>query len=621
MLDLYKKLSWLPEIPEEDLLNLDNNLKQSNFSFLKNLSKYRLGDHEIKKVHTTFNELKNKTKEEHIIRVLIISNNTYDFIVPHLTTAALRKNLLIEFTLLPYGDVFSQLIDKISDNELQLYDYVLLALDKNGIYLKDDFSKQNIVDNSINEIERIRKVINDNSKAILIFQSILSSSEELFGNMDKYIPGTENQILSELNTEIQKHSMEKSGLFFNLKNLVHKIGIANWNDPRMYHLAKLPFSSQFNGIYSNALIHLIIAEKGLSKKALILDLDNTLWGGVIGDDGLDGIKAYIGDPIGESYLSFQSYCKRLKERGVILAVCSKNNKSNALLPFKKNQDMSLKESDFAVFKANWNNKVDNIKEISKELNIGLDSLVFIDDNPIERHLVREYLPEVEVLEISNDVSTYPEIISVSGCFETIRFSDDDLKRSDDYLSNKERKTLESESTDISDYLKSLKMESQINEVEIKNLTRPLQLTLKTNQFNITNKRRSEKDFKKILSDPNYTVLQFRLKDKFGDNGIVSVIILENKKTYLDIDTWVMSCRVFSRTLEFFIFDKIVECAKELNLKKISGEYFETEKNVLVREIYKNFGFEKAEENKYSSKWELIIEKYKKHNSFIKPLNN
>jgi FkbH-like protein len=609
MLEIYKDLSWLPEIPKELTDNFSDLIKTADIDLISKISQYKLNDSQAKKIQDRFLEIKKPLKSKKIkeeVKLLILSSNTFDFIIPQLQVSGLRNGISLDITLLPFGNIVSLLSKGIEENKLQEFDYVLLSLDYKGLNIVDDFDikRKEVFSDAINEIRSIKNIVDNKLNATLIIQSIVKSTESIFGNLESHLTATRNQIINEVNTHLLGMSLDSNTLFFDIEETANKIGLVNWLDHRMYYWAKLPFSADYSGIYSSKFVNLLISDKGLSKKALVLDLDNTLWGGIIGDDGLDGIKASMGDPKGEAFLNFQEYCKRLKSRGIILAVCSKNSLENAILPFRENLDMILKEDDFVVIKANWNNKADNIREIANEINIGLDSIVFVDDNPAERNLVREFLPEVSVPEVPLDVSYYPEIISAAGYFESIRFSKDDIKRAEDYSLNKKRDALREDSTDISEYLRSLNMKAEISEVSSSNLTRPVQLMLKTNQFNLSNKRRTEKEIKKIINDPKFSILQFRLQDRFADNGIVSVVVLEKQEDKIILDTWVMSCRVFGRTLEFYVFNEILKLSAELEIKKISAEYIKTDKNSLVLDLLKSLSFKRVGGNKDSSLWEL-----------------
>lgn len=619
-MEIYKNLTWLCEAPQELLENFNSIIADADLDRITEISKYKLSDSHIKKIYDSYLDIpKSKKGKKNAIKLLVASSNTFDFIAPQLLVAALRNNLHIDISVLPFGNIASLLMQGIENKKQEEFDYVLLSYDHKGLNIVDDFnnSKKEVFLNALQEILTIKNIVNKQLKSTLIFQSVIPSAENIFGNIENYLAETKNKIIDDINEEILSMSEQSDVLFFNIEETAKRVGLANWLDHRMYYWAKLPFNASFYGIYASKLINLIAADKGLTKKALVLDLDNTLWGGVIGDDGVDGIKASVGDPKGESFLNFQEYCKRLKSRGILLAVCSKNTLENALLPFKENPDMVLHEDDFVVFKANWNNKADNIREIAEEMNIGLDSMVFVDDNPVERNLVRKFLPEVSVPEVPNDVSSFPEIISSAGYFESTRFSRDDISRSEDYKLNKKRNALKESSTDIAEYLRSLEMYSEVSPVTMENLTRPVQLMLKTNQFNLSNKRRSEKDLESLLSNDNFTILQFRLQDKFADNGVVSVIVIEKKEKVLFIDTWVMSCRVFGRTLEFFIFNEILKFAQANKIKVINAEYKKTEKNKLILDLLKTLNFKKTHGNEDSSLWELNLSNFSRATYYIK----
>ena len=393
-------------------------------------------------------------------------------------------------------------------------------------------------------------------------------------------------------------------------SLAEKIGLSNWHDQVSYNIAKVPFSPDYSDIYANNIVRIISAILGKTKKVLVLDLDNTIWGGEVGDVGINNIKIGNGDPEGEAFSAFQKTLLNLKNRGIILAVCSKNNEKIAKSAFKNRREMILQEKDFAIFKANWLDKPTNIKKISEELNLGLDTFVFVDDNPVERDIVRKHLPEVSVPELSKEVTNYSRDILVPGYFEIITYSKEDKKRSETYHSNIKRKELEKSSINLNGYLKSLNMKAKITPFKIENIDRITQLILRTNQFNLTTKRYKKREIEKIINNrKNYYTLQSNLEDAFGDNGIVSLIIGKVKKNVLLIDTWVMSCRVFSRNLEYAIFKKLISDLNKLNIKNVIGEYFKTEKNNIVHELYRELEFKKIGGTKSNSKWIFDVKSY------------
>ena len=323
----------------------------------------------------------------------------------------------------------------------------------------------------------------------------------------------------------------------------------------------------------------------------MLDLDNTVWGGVIGDDGLEGIAIGQGSALGEAYTAFQEYARELSRRGVILAVCSKNDEANALEPFERHPEMVLKRSDIACFVANWSNKADNIRQIAQELNIGLDSLCFIDDNPFERNLVRQELPMVAVPEVSDDPTGYPVALADAGYFEGLAVTDEDRERTSQYQGNKARDALKAAVTDLPSYLRGLEMQLVWKRFDKIGQQRIVQLINKSNQFNLTTKRYTDEDIVAVMADPDAFGLQLRLTDRFGDNGIIAIIVgrlLANKDLY--IDTWLMSCRVLGRQVEPTTLNLIAQEAAKLGARRLVGEYIPTKKNAMVKEHYARLGF-------------------------------
>jgi FkbH-like protein len=316
-----------------------------------------------------------------------------------------------------------------------------------------------------------------------------------------------------------------------------------------------------------------------------------VWGGVIGDDGLEGIVIGQGSPLGEAYTAFQNYARELSRRGIILAVCSKNDEANAVEPFEKHPEMVLKRGDIACFIANWSDKASNIRAIAKDLNIGLDSLVFIDDNPFERNLVRQELPMVAVPEVEDDPTYYPRALSDAGYFEGIAVTDEDRERSGQYQGNRAREALKSSVTDLDSYLRGLEMQLVWRPFDKIGLQRTVQLINKSNQFNLTTRRYTEEDVLAVMDDPSAFGLQLRLIDRFGDNGVIAIIIGRLRDDGdLYIDTWLMSCRVLGRQVEPTTLNLIAAQAKLLGARRLIGEYIPTKKNGMVKEHYQKLGF-------------------------------
>jgi FkbH-like protein len=378
-------------------------------------------------------------------------------------------------------------------------------------------------------------------------------------------------------------------VIFDLDHQSALFGKARWLDHRFWYHSKHPFDFDAIGRVAHVGAQILASSKGLSKKCLVLDLDNTLWGGVIGDDGLDGIKLGT-DADGEAFMAFQAYVKSLKERGVILAVCSKNEEATAKEPFLRHPDMKLGLEDIAVFRANWNNKVENIRQIANTLNIGLDSLVFVDDNPAEREIVRRFLPMIEVPELPEDPSDYVNALAAGCFFETVTFSAEDKERARYYKENAQRAELQLSFTDAADYLRSLEMSSEGGSADKFHLPRMSQLINKSNQFHLTGTRYSEAELEGFSKRDDITLRFFKLRDRFGDNGLISVLVLKQEEALLVIDTWVMSCRVLGRSMEEFIAAEILDVAHARNCRAVIGRYVPSLKNKLVSGLYARLGF-------------------------------
>lgn len=425
------------------------------------------------------------------------------------------------------------------------------------------------------------------------------------GNQDAvFINGYSNYV-NRLNQFIYEYASNHSNFYINdINYLAASYGISKWHDRDFYNMYKFALSYDAIPYLSYNLGQLIKASFGKNKKCLVLDLDNTLWGGIIGDDDLKGIQLGNETAIGEGFVNFQKYVLSLKARGVILAVCSKNDYKIAESGFNHPNSI-LKTTDFASFVANWEPKHLNLIHIAREINIGLDSLVFIDDNPAERNIVREHLPEVIVPDvISGDPSNYIDVLESGKFFEQLTISKDDLKRNETYLENKKRNDLQREFASYDDFLESLEMRAEIKPFMPIYLDRITQLTNKTNQFNLTTKRYTGSEIETIANSSEYITLYGRLKDKFGDNGLVSVIIGKIDGLTLNIDLWLMSCRVLKRDFEFAMFNELLKIAKKRGIAEIKGYYFRTPKNAIVADLYNILGFNKNDET--GQKWTYRI---------------
>lgn len=400
--------------------------------------------------------------------------------------------------------------------------------------------------------------------------------------------------------------------------LAAKIGLENWADERLWAHCKYMCAAPNFPLLTASVVAIIRVMRGRLVKCLVLDLDNTLWGGVIGDDGIEGIELG-GFGQGESFQRFQRYLLQLKNRGILLAVCSKNNEEAARLPFQKHSAMVLNESDIAVFVANWSPKSANIEHISKVLKIGIDSLVFVDDSAFERNEVRQALPAVHVPEMPEDPSDFPAFLEAAGYFETVNFSDDDQKRAQMYQEETRRATLQVAAKNIHEYLASLEMKITCRPFDSQHLARIAQLLQRSNQFNLRTQRFSEGECQDFMAEPErFPCFYIGLRDKVGDYGLISVVCAERVEDRLEILEYVMSCRVLSRGVEQYTITHLVNYCRTHGLAALRGEYIATEKNQMVSKFYEQFGFKQVAGTQVRSVWELKVTDFVAPIIFIQP---
>lgn len=438
------------------------------------------------------------------------------------------------------------------------------------------------------------------------------------GNLDSAEAGGQTRFVSELNRAFARSAREDRRLLIHdLNSMAARIGLNRWFDWERWYSYKILTTPEGSFALANSLASLIGAILGRTRKCLILDLDNTLWGGVIGDDGVNKLEIGKETPLAEAYTAFQRYCLSMRQRGVLLAVCSKNDEAIARTGFA-HPDSILKLEHFSAFKANWEPKPDNIRQIAAELNLGLDSFVFVDDNPAERAIVRAQLPMVAVPEVGADVTLFAEIIRASHLFEMVAISKEDLGRASAYAANTERLAGMSKFKDYGEYLDSLKMVAEIAPFKPIYLERITQLINKTNQFNLTTRRYTFADIERISHDATFTSLYGRLSDVYGDNGLVSVIIGRREGEVLHLDLWIMSCRVLKRDMECAMLDTLVQSARALGVLEIRGYYIRTPKNGMVADHYSNLGFEfvSAGADAVDSTWKLDVSSYQPRNKHI-----
>lgn len=404
----------------------------------------------------------------------------------------------------------------------------------------------------------------------------------------------------------------KNTFLIDLDALQTALGRSTFADPKLYYVAKMPISLAALPAAAKLVVDVVRSLQGTVKKCLVLDLDNTLWGGVIGDDGLSGIQ--IGElGTGHAFSDFQKWLKELKNRGILLTVCSKNNEDTAKEPFEKHPEMVLRLEDFSMFVANWEDKARNIRTIQQALNIGMDSMVFLDDNPFERELVRTMIPEITVPELPEDPALYLQYLRGLDLFETASYSREDAGRTEQYREKAQRAAFEAAFQSYDDYLEALQMRASAAAFDPFHYPRIAQLTQRSNQFNLRTVRYTEAEIEALAQDDSRIGLYFTLKDKFGDHGLISVVVLEKQpEDTLFISEWLMSCRVLKRGMEAFIVDKILSVAAQQGFRRVVGEYIPTPKNAMVKDLYEQLGFARLENGRFQAE----VSGFPYHKTFI-----
>jgi len=444
--------------------------------------------------------------------------------------------------------------------------------------------------------------------------------DTVYGSFANRVEASFTYQVRKLNFELMKLAEKTPNLFVcDLAAIQNKVGRDALFAPAVYANTEMVLSVDTLPLVAARTMDIVAALQGKIRKCVVLDLDNTLWGGVIGDDGLERIQLGHGLGIGKIFVEFQLWLKKLKNRGIILAVCSKNTESVAKEPFEKHPDMVLHLEDIAVFRANWENKADNIREIQRILNIGFDSMVFLDDNPFERNIVRENVPGIVVPELPEDPAEYLEYLYSLNLFETASASSADAERTRQYQEQAKRDSLRQGFVDEAGYLKSLDMVSVISGFDAFNTPRVAQLSQRSNQFNLRTVRYAEDDIARIGNDPRFKSFSFTLVDKFGDNGMICVVILEKTGAEeLFVDTWFMSCRVLKRGMENFTLNTLVEYAAANGFKRIVGEYIPTEKNGMVKEHFPSLGFAPTPAEDGRILYALDVDGFRPRECFISP---
>ena len=530
------------------------------------------------------------------VRLALLGSSTVSHLLPAIRVAALRRGLWVTTYTSEYGQYRQDLSNPASPLVAFGPTACVLALDAQHLLPQlDPTTIGPAADDALSAVVEDLRLLWRQARNLcpgqLIQQTVLPSAVDLLGQNEHRLSGAPAALLSRLNARLRSVADGEGVDLLAVDSRAALDGLAAWHDPLLWHRAKQEISMAAAPMYGELLARLLMAAQGRSAKCLVLDLDNTLWGGVIGDDGLEGIVIGQGSAAGEAFTSFQHYARALGRRGVILAVCSKNDEANALEAFERHPDMVLRRGDIAAFRADWTDKATNLRAIAGELNIGLDAMVFADDNPFERALIRAELPQVSVPELPEDPALFARCISDAGYFESLRLTADDATRTRQYDDNRKRSELLSQATDLDSYLRGLDMQLRWKRVDRVGLDRVVQLINKTNQFNLTTRRYSMEEAAAMAGDPRWLVLQLRLGDRLGDNGIVAVVIGRlNDRGQLEIDSWLMSCRVLGRRVEEATIGIVVEQAQQIGATEILGCYRPSGRNAMVADLFPRLGF-------------------------------
>ena len=556
------------------------------------LSKYILDSEKL--------EINNFNKK---IKVAFLSSFTINGLSESLKVKCSKKQISCNQYVAGYNQYNQEILDKKSGLYSFSPDITFLILDTRSIfgdlfhfpYSVTKSERENFVNEKITEIINLITKFNGTSDSKLVITNLSLPHYSPHGIAETKTNYSFHDAIIDFNKKLKEHLLDINSVYvFDFFKFIIKHGENNVFNFQNYLFGDIKISLDYIPYLANEFMPYIISFLGLTKKCIVVDLDNTLWGGIVGEDGFDGIR--LGpQPPGNAFVEFQKYLKALSQRGILLAINSKNNFDDAIQVIREHPFMILTESDFSCIKINWNNKASNMQEISKELNIGLDSFVFFDDDPINRELIKETMPEITTPDLPHDPSLYSKVIQSLHDFSTFQITSEDTNRGQMYLEQKQRTESQNSTSDISEFLKKLNLEIEIKKTNSFTIPRISQLTLKTNQFNLTTKRYHEDQIKKFSEDKNILIGCAQIRDKFGDNGITGVFIVE--KTNYDewfLDTFLLSCRVIGREAEKAILYFIINEAKNNNIKRLKAKFIPTKKNKPIENFLPDCQFYKKD---------------------------
>ena len=555
-------------------------------------------------------------------RVWICNSYTTVQLAPLLALAGHRFGMRLEILNGGYGLYRQDILDPDSALYAAKPDVVLLAVHAEEAALPW-FSPDPdaAVEAELQRWTALWDVLSSRSHARLVMHNLAVPGEDPFGHLSARLPGTRASMLARLNTRLGEAAQGRVPIV-DCERLSALVGKSRWFSPRYWHFSRQACSLEALPLMARHTAAVIAGDLGLSKKCLVVDLDNTLWGGIVGEDGVEGIHIGPETPEGRGYAALQAYLKQLKDRGVLLAVCSKNNPDDARAPFLERPEMLLRLDDFAAFVANWDSKDHNLRHIAETLSLGLDSFVFLDDNPVEREVIRRRLPEVEVLALPAEPADYVGALADALVFESSSFTTEDSRRTDLYRSTAAAASGAERAATVDDFLRSLDMQAVLEPIGDANLPRIAQLLGKTNQFNLTTRRMAAEELRELMAEPGFVHMALRLRDRFTDHGLVGVMGALVEEDRLRIDIWAMSCRVIGRTAEATMLSALLRAARARRCEEILGIYIPTAKNISVERLYERFGFSpRGRKPGGAHEFVLRTDDWKEPESFIRVLDD
>ena len=559
-------------------------------------------------------------------KVAIVASSTIDHLVTGIRVAGVRHGMYLDVWCGQYGQYRQEIMAPSEGLRSFGPDTILFSLHPEHLCrplpltaTPDAVAAQ--IEVAVDELAQLWHAARTHFGCAIVQQTCLDITDPVFGSFDRLVPASPFQQVQALNQRIAERAREAQVGLLDVARQSARDGIDHWHDRSRWYQAKMLIAPSAVVDYGELLARNAAATTGLARKCLVLDLDNTLWGGVVGDDGVEGLVLGEGTAQGEAFLAVQEYALMLKARGIPLAICSKNEVDNAKAPFLTHPEMRLTLDDISVFVANWNDKATNIQAIAQQLNLGLESLVFVDDNPAERQRVREAFPMVAVPELPENPAEFVRCVSSHGYFEAVTFTQEDADRAAQYAANAKRTELQAASVSMDDYLAGLDMALTYGPIGPMDLARATQLIGKTNQFNTTTRRYTQEQVTAFAEAELGMTVQCRLEDRFGDNGLISVMLLQGDAEdphTLTLVNWVMSCRVFGREVELELMNIVAEQARARQVSRLYAEFIPSPKNTIISSLFESLGFrqESPDTADAPQRWLLDIDEYQPRSTQI-----